>query len=209
MGRKSRHHPPLRSILALAERQHGLVTRAQLLDAGLSRNGIEHRLGNGRLHAVFRGVYAVGHPRLTREGRWLAAVLACGEGAALSYLSAAAVWAISERAIASEPHVSVPTRAGRTGPPGMELHRTQLSVQDLTTHNAIPLTSLSRTLADLAGVLTTRQLKSALRQAERQHRLDLSALRASLDAFCPTAPKHARLKSALDAYVPGTADTEA
>ena len=76
---KSRHHPSLASILTLAMHQHGVVTRAQLLDAGLSRQAIEHRLRTDRLHRIHRCVFAVGHPRLTREGRWMTAVRACGE----------------------------------------------------------------------------------------------------------------------------------
>jgi very-short-patch-repair endonuclease len=205
MGRTSRHHPSLGSVLALAGRQHGVVTRGQLVDAGLSRNAIEHRLRTGRLHAVFRGVYALGHPRLTREGGWLAAVLACRGGAALSHLCAAAHWDIRERAVPSRPQVSVPTRNGRRGPRGIELHRTVMGPEDVTVRGEIPVTSLSRTLADLARILDTRQLKSAVRQAERLHRLDLEQLHISLGV----SSKHARLRRVLDEYVAGAKHTEA
>jgi Protein of unknown function (DUF559)/Transcriptional regulator, AbiEi antitoxin len=207
IGRKSRHHLSLASVLGLAARQHGVVTRRQLLDAGLSRHGIEHRLRNGRIHAVYRGVYAVGRPTLTREGRWLAAVLACGDGAALSHLCAAAQWAIWERAVALRPRVSVPTRSGRRVR-GIEVHRTAIAHADVTVRDAIPVTMLPRTLVDLAGILTAKRLRSALRQAERQHRLDLRELRTSLDDFAWTSPKHARLRRALDTYVPGAATTD-
>jgi len=81
---------------ALARRQHGVITRRDLLALGFSPKAIEHRLARGRLHPVARGVYSVGWPRLTREGRWMAAVLACGKGAALSHRSAAALWGIAE-----------------------------------------------------------------------------------------------------------------
>src|ERR1044072_5892667 len=76
----------------LAGRQHGIVARRQLLALGFNSREIEHRIGRGRLHVVMRGVYAVGWPQMTRRRRWMAAVLACGEGAALSHRSAAALW---------------------------------------------------------------------------------------------------------------------
>src|SRR6476620_10387924 len=71
-------------IALVAERQHGVVTHRQLADTGLTRAAISKRARSGRLHRVYRGVYAVGHAGLSREGRWMAAVLACGEGAVLS-----------------------------------------------------------------------------------------------------------------------------
>jgi very-short-patch-repair endonuclease len=219
VGGRNRHRPSLGTVIALAERQHGVVTRAQLLAAGLSSRAIEHRLKTGRLHSVHRAVFAVGRPALTREGLWLAAVLACGEGAALSYLHAGALWGIWERGLPSRPHVSVPSAHGRRGPRGVQLHRTAIRAGELTVRDSIPVTVLERTLADLAGILTAKRLKSALRQAERLHRLDLSALRASLDASpsergeahapSPSSMKHARLRRALDTYVPGAANTEA
>src|SRR4051794_16778956 len=81
-----------RQAWELSRRQHGVVTRGQLLDLGFSAEAIKHRVQKGRLHPVLRGVYAVGRRELTREGRWMAAVLACGPGAVLSHRSAAAVW---------------------------------------------------------------------------------------------------------------------
>src|SRR4051812_19067536 len=79
-------------IAALAERQHEVASRAQLLALGIGRGAIEHRLACGRLHVKWPGVYAVGHPRLTIEGCWMAAVLASGPGAALSFRSGAMLW---------------------------------------------------------------------------------------------------------------------
>lgn len=78
----------------LAGRQHGVVARRQLLGLGFNAREIEHRVARGRLHVVMRGVYAVGWPRLTQRRRWMAAVLASGEGAMLSHRSAAALWGI-------------------------------------------------------------------------------------------------------------------
>jgi hypothetical protein len=74
----------------LAGRQHGVVTRGQLLALGFNAREIEHRVSRGRLHLVMRGVYAVGWPQLPPKRRWMAAVLACGDGAVLSHRSAAA-----------------------------------------------------------------------------------------------------------------------
>ncbi len=77
---------------ALSRRQHNNITRAQLLDLGFSKEAIRHKLATGRLHVVFSGVYAVGRPHDTREAVWMAAILRCGAGAALSNFAAAAHW---------------------------------------------------------------------------------------------------------------------
>src|SRR5688500_12117460 len=96
-------------IWALVAHQHGVVTHRQLLKRGVSRRGIQHRCATGRLHPVYRGVYVVGRPELSRKGRWMAAVLACGEGALLSHGSAAALWGMgSERNGEIEISVEIP-----------------------------------------------------------------------------------------------------
>jgi Transcriptional regulator, AbiEi antitoxin len=80
------------SLWSLARGQHGVVTRTQLVELGFSPEAVKHRVRRGRLHPVWRGVYAVGRPELTRHGFFMAAVLACGPEAALSHASAAALW---------------------------------------------------------------------------------------------------------------------
>src|SRR5258705_13201472 len=85
---------PLPGLWSLTQKQHGVVARRQLLALGLTADAIKHRLKRGRLHPVFRGVYAVGRPELSRHGRWMAAVLSCGRRAALSHESAAALWGV-------------------------------------------------------------------------------------------------------------------
>src|SRR5688572_18250078 len=81
-----------RIVGQLAARQHGVVTLAQLEEAGIGKRGASYRVQVGRLHRIHRGVYSVGHPRLSFEGRCMAAVLACGEAAVVSHRSAAALW---------------------------------------------------------------------------------------------------------------------
>jgi hypothetical protein len=78
-------HSSSRAIWALAQRQHGVVARWQLIEAGMHPQAIKHRMASARLHPVYRGVYAVGRPELTHEGRWMAAALACGPAAFLSH----------------------------------------------------------------------------------------------------------------------------
>jgi hypothetical protein len=122
---------PDEAIARLAANQHGVVTTAQLTRAGLSRGRISERAYVGRLHPLHRGVYAVGHPRLSDEGRWMAAVLACGDNAVLSHTSAAELWGIRrrERRLSEADggirpvHVSVPSTAGKRKRRGIALHR--------------------------------------------------------------------------------------
>src|SRR6201986_1771283 len=77
-----------------ARAQHGVLTRRDLEGLGFSKMAIDHRVKTGRLHLISRGVYAVGRRELTPEGRWMAAVLLCGDGAMLSHRSAAELWGI-------------------------------------------------------------------------------------------------------------------
>ena len=107
MGSSHATTTPDAAVAQIAFNQHGVVTFEQLRDAGLGAGAINLRVRNGRLHRLHRGVFAVGHPRISREGRWLAAVLALGEGAVLSHVSAAALWGIRHSSSAYV-HVTVP-----------------------------------------------------------------------------------------------------
>jgi len=170
------------AVAQIAFRQHGVVTLAQLRDAGLGAGAIELRVRNGRLHRLHRGVYALGHRRISREGRWLAAVLALGEGAVLSHVSAGALWGIRHSSSAFV-HVTVPTSAGRRRRQGIVVHRSNtLGPADVDEHNAIPITSVSRTLLDLAGVLTPTRLERAVEQSLAHRLFDLRAIEAVLAA---------------------------
>src|ERR1700760_4952784 len=90
----SKHPARSRAAWDLARRQHGVLTRRDLVGLGVSKMGDDHRVATGRLHLVSRGVYAVGRPELTPPGRWMAAVLVCGDDAMLSHRSAAELWGI-------------------------------------------------------------------------------------------------------------------
>jgi very-short-patch-repair endonuclease len=159
--------------------QHGVVSRAQLLDLGYSRTGIKRRLDKRRLHRVHRGVYAVGHTRLTARGRWMAAVLACGPGALLSHLDAAALHDL-RRIGSGRVHVTAP---GRHNLPGIRCHwaRAPLHPDDSDEIDGIAVTSLARTYLDIAERLTLQRLIEALEAGERQNKLDIGAVRAVMD----------------------------
>ena len=197
------NHPEL----AVARRQHWVVTTDQLLALGLSAEAIRHRVRSGRLHRVHKGVYAVGRPDLTREGRWMAAVLACAPDGVLGDLAAAALWQLVER-YDGPPHVLVPTQAGRSAPRGVRLHRcATLVAADVTRHSGIPVTGLERTLRDVARTAPDR-LKACVRAAERTHGLDLAALHAAC-LEPETDIGRARLRRLLAVYVPvGLSESE-
>ncbi|MEA2134291.1 MAG: hypothetical protein QOC68_2200 [Solirubrobacteraceae bacterium] len=154
--------PPDAALARLAAPQHGVVTRAQLLTAGVDAKAIGYRLKVGRLHELHRGVYAVGHRPPSPHARAMAAVLACGPGAALSHRSAAALWAITPPWRGPE-DVTAP---GRRRHPGIHTHRSStLTPDDITVHYGIVVTTPARTLKDLARVLPDHSLTRAANEA--------------------------------------------
>src|SRR4051812_6421864 len=164
------------AVAALAERQHGVVSRSQLTELGLGRGAINRRIQRRRLHVVHRGVHAVGHRRLTMRGRWMAAVLAAGPGAVLSHRDAAALVRLrpSARGLIE---VSAPRRCRR---PGIQTHVVCLPPDEVTTHEGIPVTTVARTLVDLAAVLPPPRLKRVVEQAEFLRLADDTSLDALL-----------------------------
>lgn len=167
-----------REIAALAERQHGVVAQRQLIALGLSQNTIERRLESWRLRLVHREVYAVGHSRLSQQGRWLAAVLAYGEGALLSHRSAAALWGLARPPTAA---IDVTAPAGRQGIRRREklwIHRGRLDPEDRAVRAKIPVTTVARTLFDLAEFVGLKRLESAWEEADRLNLLQLRAVEA-------------------------------
>ncbi|GIK78687.1 MAG: hypothetical protein BroJett022_23770 [Actinomycetes bacterium] len=169
------------AIADLAARQHGVVARRQLLAIGVTSDRLNGLARRGHLHRLHRGVYAVGHARISQEGRWLAAVLACVPGAALSHGPAGQLHGIVPRRERFALHVSVPGR-GRRGPTGIVTHSPRrLPRSDITVRNRIPVTTVTRTVWDLATVLTPLGTRRAFEQAERRG-LDRERLGALLDA---------------------------
>jgi very-short-patch-repair endonuclease len=166
------------SIWHLAAEQHGVVTRTQLLDHGLSSRAIEHRIARGRLHRIRHGVYAVGRPRLNRHGVWMAAVLSCGDGAALSHDTAGALLGIRP----DSGRIEISTRTDRRRP-GIVVHRR--AKLEITHQQGIPVTPPVLTLVDLATRLPRDELEAAINAADRHDLTDPEALRAALDGVTP------------------------
>jgi very-short-patch-repair endonuclease len=156
------------ALARIAERQHGVVTRAQLGGCGLSPNAVALRIKRGQLHRIHRGVYAVGHRALGQHGHWMAAVLACGEGAVLSHASAAALWGFL-KPLRGPAHVTSPSLNGRSRRRGIILHRSRSLAPDpslVTERLGIPVTSPQRTIDDLRSCVSSYLLRRAIRQAE-------------------------------------------
>jgi Protein of unknown function (DUF559)/Transcriptional regulator, AbiEi antitoxin len=178
-----------RGVVEVAERRYGVVTFAQLMALGLSQSWVARQVAAGRLHRLHHLVFSVVPPRLLRvEGRWLAAVLACGEGAALSHTGAAALWDL--RGVPSgRVHVTVPTHAGRPQRPGIRIHRSITLLPSLVTvRRGIRVTTVNRTVVDLRRMLSPAQLRAVLRQAQIR-RLDTGPQPQSI-----TDPDHTELE---------------
>lgn len=169
-----------RGLADLAQRQHGVVARRQLAALGIGAGAIKARLRLGQLQGIHRGVYSVGHQRLTMRGVWLAAVLASGEGALLSHRSAAALWGLMRSRWSP---VDVTSLHGRSGRNGILLHRSRVDVDEHAVEAGIPVTSLPRTLLDLAEVLDEDGLRRAFEEADRLKLLQMPAL----DQVCARA----------------------
>src|SRR3954454_1224533 len=171
----------LDTAAALAADQHGIVTRSQLLQAGLKNAAITRHVETGRLHRIHRGVYAVGHRNLTLHGHWMAAVLACGPDAALSHTTAAA--ARDLRRAGTAIHVTVPGRGGRQAPRGVTLHRSPtLTPAQIESHRGIPVTNVARTIIDLARTVTDTELERIVHEADKRGLVDFRSLRAARSA---------------------------
>jgi len=184
-------------LAALANRQHGAVSSAQLLALGMTRRQIQRRADSGRLQRLHRGVYAVGHTVLTREGRWMEAVLACGETARLSHVTAAVLWGLRPgggRIV----HVTVTTTGARTPPAAVRVHRSTTGGAPVVhPDTGLPVTGPERTLEDLAPYVTAAQLAHAVDQAEQ-----LGLLRRGLRTR--GVPGAAKLRAAVGDAVPVT-----
>lgn len=176
----------------LARRQHGVLAHSDLIRLGFSAKAIKHRVRIGRLHPVFRGVYAVGRPHLNREGRWMAAILACGPGAALSHRSAAALWGFGKE---SEDYIDVSVRRDSEARiRGVRCHRRPtLSPSAITTRLNIPLTQPVQTFLDLAAVTGPKALSA------RSTRRTSETLSTPMPSAGPSTPTRVTPASGLSA----------
>jgi very-short-patch-repair endonuclease len=171
--------PPFARVAASAAGQGGVVATWQLFEVGLGKGAIDYWLRCGRLHVVHRGVYAVGHPVLGEMGRLWAAVLACGPNAVISHRSAAALRGIRPNNRKSI-DVTVPGRT-RHRRKGIDVHLVRhLDPRDVTTLDGIPVTTLARTLLDLAEVVPKSQLPRAISEADYLGLFDLRAVQELL-----------------------------
>jgi Protein of unknown function (DUF559) len=189
-----------RLMSAIAARRHGVLARAVLLNAGIGAGTIDDRLRQRRLVRLHRGVYSLGHAQLTDSGWRLAAVDAYGPGAGLSDLSAAAVWRILEGPLFPI-HVSLAKRGGIAMRERTKLHRrTRLDADEVTVRDAIPVTTVSRTILDLAASVRGRRLEQVVRRASRLRLFDLRDQRAILDRHPrqPGASELGRLLATLE-----------
>lgn len=170
------------AIAGLAEGQHGVVSRRQLVGLGMGREAIEVRLRSGRLHRLHRGVYAVGHRVSSREAGWIAAVFFCGPKAVLSHRTAAALWGIRDAAGATE--VTVPSKTRSRG--SIRRHFAVLPADEVGERDGIPVSTVPRTIFDLAAIESTTGVERALRQQERLRLYDV----LSLDHLLERYPRH-------------------
>ncbi|MGI8512025.1 MAG: type IV toxin-antitoxin system AbiEi family antitoxin domain-containing protein [Solirubrobacteraceae bacterium] len=173
------HETLFRQVGRLAEGQWGVVARRQLLELGLSPAAVGRWVTNGRLHRLHPGVYALGHRRLRREGHWMAAALAAAPGGAVSHWNAGAIHGITRRN-PERVHVTVPP--ARRGLPTLTLHRSRtLHPDDVTVMHGIAVTTVHRTLVDLAAIARPAEVRRAAEQAMVLRIFDARALGAAAD----------------------------
>jgi very-short-patch-repair endonuclease len=180
------------AIAELAGRQYGVVSRSQLRELGLGDDEIDYRLAVRRLIALHRGVFAVGHDRVPREGRWLAGVLACGPGAVLSHRSAAALWEL----LTYEGKVEIAARAYRRKRDGLVTRRAAIQPDERTLYRAVPTTTVARTLLDVGAVASAEKVRKAVEQAEVLGLFDLGEVQLLVDRY-PRRPGTAALREAV------------
>ncbi len=166
-------------VARLAERQHGVVARAQLAGLGMGREAIGRRLRSGRLYRLHEGVYAVGHRVLSQRAHWMAAVLACGPGAVLSHGSAAALWGIRDGH--SGPTDVTSPRKSRSQR-RIRRHHSRLPADEVTIRDGIPVTTAPRTIFNLAGE-SPDAVEPAIRQSEYLRLSDPLSLPHLLDRY--------------------------
>lgn len=181
----------------MAKRQRGVVSHAQLLQVGYPPSVIHRAVARGRLCRLYQGVYAVGHPVVDADGRLVAALLACGEHAAIAYRSAAAMWDVRRNLRARIDVLTASTGHHRLA--GIDRHVTRrLRSDEVTMHRGIRVTTPSRTLADLAGVVRYDDLRRTLERADALELLDVRRLLSSVEH----RPGARKVRAILAAWAP-------
>lgn len=197
-------HPRDTRIAEIANRQFGLVTACQLVRCGLSRTSISWRARHGRLHRVHRGVYAVGHGVLSWDARLMAAVLAAGQGAVVSRHCAIHLWGLSRRAPMS---VEILVCDRRVSVPGVSIRMTrELLREETAVQHGIPVTTVTRTLVDLAPESTPFQLARIMHEAAFHRRLEMDSIERALERHRHRA-KIATLREAVWLHMSGSPGT--
>jgi very-short-patch-repair endonuclease len=185
-------------LAELAAEQHGIVSVGQLVKLGYSKDDVAHANDAGRLHAVHRGVYAVGHAGISRQGQCLAAVFSCGNGALLSHRSAAWLWGLTKR---WQPVIEVTAASPRRTRGAIRIHSAEaLTDADRAWSEGIPVTAIPRTLLDFAAT-DPHYLGQALDNARRLGLLDLIAI-DELISRSSGFRGIARLRTALEIHRP-------
>ncbi|MCW2994312.1 MAG: hypothetical protein JWQ18_1807 [Conexibacter sp.] len=181
----------------MAARNYGVVAYRQLRACGLDRQAIAWRVARARLVQLYPGVYAVGHAQLRIEGKWLAAVHAGGARAALSHADAASLWELAP-VRGSRIDVTTPARSGCVPDRPVRLHRVgTLRDDEVTVHRGIPVTTVARTLLDLAATTRSRTIEDLIAQSDRLDLFDLRSVRRVIAAH-PRQPGRRTLTSVLD-----------
>ncbi|MBV9603833.1 MAG: DUF559 domain-containing protein [Solirubrobacterales bacterium] len=208
-GRETQAHLAFldQALAELALGQHAVFGLDQVCALGLGAAAVRLRCATGRLHRIHRGVYSlVPRELLSREGLYMAAVLACGPGAVLSCRSAARLHGLRNYGY-HRIEVTIPGRSTRTHS-GVAVHRsTTLTAADVAVVNAIPTTTVPRTLFDLAELLTPRQLERAFDQADIMHTLDLNEINDQLNRN-PTRPAAKAIRHLLRTHHIGSTPTD-
>lgn len=150
------------------------------MEVGLSAGGIERRVSAGRLHRLHRGVFAVGHRAVGLHGRWMAATLVCGSGAVLSHTTASALWGVRESR-GGVIHVTTGRKARSSN--GLRRHCSSLSADEKTVVSAIPVTSVPRTIFDMAATSSIDAVESMIREAEYRRLYDRLSLPDLLERY--------------------------
>jgi Transcriptional regulator, AbiEi antitoxin len=167
-----------RILAGLASRSHGVVTRQELLRAGVTRNEVDHRVGSGLLIVQHRGVYRVGHRAPSVEARYLAAVKACGEGALLGALAGSWLWRLVRGLAPPAEVISLRERRPR----GVTVQRRRrIDRRDRTVHRGIPLLTVPASLVALASLLPVDELARAVHEADVRYDITAAHLEAALE----------------------------